>query len=325
VSFGFITHLTDVKADPFIVVFPLLVWLLAGLIVVGEIVLDVPRGEQAIGWIDGFFVYTVPSLLILLGFGLSHVLLLRRFPAVASVHTVYYVSTLAMFAATGMALLVYSAFPVRLQRADRGWLYSLLTMVVLVLIVTTNLNLVKADVWFNLGRQYEQAHRWDHSVAYYERAVQLAPKQAHYYRFLGHAYLKKAQPNTAERPTWFGKAERALDRAVEISPLHPDHQGNLGNLYHAWADVSRKPGLKVEKMTKALAYYQESVRLAPQTHGRLLEDAIFEAHVSLANAYRRLGQAEDAVKEARIARDAAPAGREQEAEDLVVAMEGLGQ
>jgi hypothetical protein len=82
-----------------------------------------------------------------------------------------------------------------------------------------------------------------------------------------------------------------------------------------------EPGQKVEKLRMALAHYQEAGSLAPQTHGRLLEDAIFEAHVSLAAALGRLGRTEDAVEEARAARDVAPEGREQEAEELIAAME----
>jgi tetratricopeptide (TPR) repeat protein len=222
---------------------------------------------------------------------------------------------------TGIALSGGSPSPDRFWRHDVGWFYPILALVALALVMTTSLNLVRADVSFYLGRLYERVDRRDRSVALYEQAVDLAPAQDHYYRFLGHAYLKNAQLNTPQRPVWFGKAEETLERAAEISPLNPDHRGNLGNLFHAWADVTEEPGEKLEKLRGALAHYQESVSLAPQTHGQLLEDAIFEAHVSLATAYARLGRTEEAVEEARAARDVAPAGREQEAEELIAAME----
>jgi tetratricopeptide (TPR) repeat protein len=290
---------------------------------VGETGAETPGKKDAPSWINRLIVYAVPSLLSLLVFGLPYLFVLRRFPAVTPIPFVFYLSSFAALVGTAIALLGDSRLSDRFWREDLGWFYPILALVVSGLVMTTSLNLVRADVCFYLGRLYERADRWDQSVAFYEQAVGLAPAQDHYYRFLGHAYLKNAQLNTPQRPAWLGKAEETLERAVQISPLNPDHRGNLGNLYHAWADVTGEPGQKVEKLRMALAHYQESVSLAPQTHGRLLEDAIFEAHVSLATALGRLGRTEEAVEEARAARDVAPAGREQEAEELIATLEAL--
>ena len=129
--------------------------------------------------------------------------------------------------------------------------------------------------------------------------------------------LQKAQPATSEREDWFRKAEEAFKRAVDISPLNPDHQGNLGNLYHAWADVTDNPEEKAERLTTALSYYEEAVCLAPQSQGQLLKGAISDAHLALAEYHYGLGDVDRAIEETEAARDAAPAEEKVELDELI--------
>ena len=327
-AFGFVTHHSDLTGDPFSVVFLLLVWAWAGLIVVGEANVEASQEDgapdsEALNFTDRMFVYAVPSLLSLLVFVLSHVLILRGFPAITGVPIAYYAWFLVVLVATGIALLGAAPLPARFWGGNRGWLYPVAALIVFGLILTSSLNLVRADVSFYLGRFHAQSNRWEQSVTSFERAVGLAPAQERYHQFLGHGYLRMAQPRTPERPAWFQTSKGALQRAVELSPLNPDHHGNLGNMHHAWADVTADPAQQAELLMIALEHYQESVRLAPQTHGRLLEHAIFEAHVSLANAYSRLGRLDEAMEEARTARDSAPTGRRGEADQLITRIEAL--
>ncbi len=327
-AFGFVTHHSDLGSEPFTIVLLLLVWSWAGLIVVGEASVEASEEDEApdsqpLSFTDRTFVYVVPSLLSLLLYFLSHVLIVRRFPVITGIPIVYYAWLLVALVATGIALLGAAPLPERFWRGNRGWLYPVVALLVFGLILTSSLNLARADVFFYLGRFYAQSNRWEQSVTSFERAVGLAPAQERYHQFLGHAYLRMAQPRTPERPAWFQRSKEALQRAVQLSPLNPDHHGNLGNMHHAWADVTADPAQQTELLTIALEHYQESVRLAPQTHGRLVEHAIFDAHLSLANAYSRLGRLEEAMEEARAARDSAPAGRRVEADDLIARIEAL--
>lgn len=321
IAHGFVTHQFGLQAILPILVLCALVWILGGAIAVAEARAGMSREGADRGWMGLLLVHMLAAGACLVVFLPIQFAVLGRFPAVAALAAAYYVCFFIILLLAGAALLGRRSLPDSSWRRGNWWLYPILSVLAVVLVGRTNLNVVRADIYSGLGRVYQGANRWDSSIGLYEWAVHLAPKQDHYYRFLGFAYLNKAGRKTPGRSDWFEKAEEAYKRAVEISPLNPDHQGNLGNLYHARASVTDDPAEKAEALTLAMSYYQQAVRLAPQTHGRLLQDAMFEARLSLADSYVKLGNVAQAIQQARAAAALAPAEKKADLEEFIAQLE----
>ena len=313
-GFDFITPALDLRSNLAIVGLFVLVWLLGGGVVIAE------ADEQPVR-IGSLLVYSLASLGCLLVFVPLHIASLRLFDVPANIALTYYLCLFLILITFALVLLKRTSVPHRAEEHGNGWLYPILAAVVIVLIFRTNLDVVRADIYSAFGRAYQEAGQWDRSIALYQWALELAPRQDHYYRLLGHAYLKKAQPVTGQREYWFSKAQEALERAKELSPLDPDHYGNLANLHHAWADVTDDPAEKAERLEVALSYYQQVLAMAPTAQGQILRDSIIEAHLTLADYYAGIGEVDRAIEEARAARDLAPAEQRGELDDFIAELE----
>ncbi|MGD2148765.1 MAG: O-antigen ligase family protein, partial [Anaerolineae bacterium] len=67
----------------------------------------------------------------------------------------------------------------------RGWLYLSFVVAAIALILFTNLNLVRATVWFEASRSLVESGQWNSGIAALRRASALAPGQPRYRLFLG--------------------------------------------------------------------------------------------------------------------------------------------
>ena len=137
------------------------------------------------------------------------------------------------------------------------------------LILTVNINLVKADIVYKQGQQFDSQGNWVNSIELYRRALATRKTEDHYMLFLGRALLeqaKQAQPEGTfalpEQPTLddvlaltpdkvaqmsqselLRAAETVLLDAQHVNPLNTDHTANLARLYRTWADLAgRRPG-----------------------------------------------------------------------------------
>jgi hypothetical protein len=323
IGHGFVTHQFDLEANLPAVGLAVLVWLLGGAIAVAEGRARIPDGGGKRSWMGLLVLHLLVSGACLLVFLPVHMVILGRFPDVAGIASAYYVAVFVLLLVTAVALLGRTSPPRRFWRPGNSWTYAVFTGLVVFLVIRTNLHVVKGDIYFRLGRVYQQAEQWESSLAAHQQATYLVPRQARYHVSLGQAYLKQAQPRTARREDWLRRAEGAFQRAVEINPLNPDYQGDMGNMYHAWADVTGRPVEKAERLTKALFHYQQSVQLAPQTHSLLLKEALFDAHLGLADCYAKMGDIDGAIREAEAATDWAPAGKIPEVEDFIAQLKAL--
>ena len=61
------------------------------------------------------------------------------------------------------------------------------------MVVTTNLNVIIADIYYKTGDAYDKSGRWDGSIPAYQQALNLAPSQDFYYLFLGRAFMELAK------------------------------------------------------------------------------------------------------------------------------------
>jgi tetratricopeptide (TPR) repeat protein len=161
----------------------------------------------------------------------------------------------------------------------------------LALIIGVNVNLVKADIVYKQGQQFDAQGNWINSVELYRRALATRATEDHYMLFLGRALLEQAKlaPATGaftlpEQPTLddvlalepievsqmsrdelLRAAETVLLNAQRVNPLNTDHTANLARLYRTWADliVSENPEKRAELLQKSIDIYEVAVTLSP--------------------------------------------------------------
>ncbi len=174
------------------------------------------------------------------------------------------------------------------------WLVASATAVVLavvaVLIVNSvNIGLVKADIIYKQGQQFDSQRNWLSSVELYRRALNARPAEDHYMLFLGRALLEQAkqsseegsyhlpddatldtvlqlqpeQVNQMNRLDLLRSAELVLQDAQDANPLNTDHTANLARLYRTWSDITGTEEERAAMRDKSIATYDVAVELSP--------------------------------------------------------------
>lgn len=174
------------------------------------------------------------------------------------------------------------------------WLASLATGVVLAavglfLVNTVNIALVRADIIYKQGQQFDAQGNWLSSVELYRRALDARRTEDHYMLFLGRALLEQAKQQQSEgtvslaadaslddvlsltpeqvsqmsRPDLLRSAEIVLKEAQRVNPLNTDHTANLARLYKTWADLTNDADLRAEMLDRSISAYDMAVQLSP--------------------------------------------------------------
>jgi tetratricopeptide (TPR) repeat protein len=171
-----------------------------------------------------------------------------------------------------------------------GMAGALGAVLVLFLVVTVNVNLVKADIVYKQGQQFDQQGNWLSSIELYRRALATRVTEDQYMLFLGRALLEQAKQAPVEgaytlpaqatlrdvldlspdevtqmsRQELLRAAETVLLDAQNVNPLNTDHTANLARLYRTWADlVASDPAQRQEMLQKSIAMYDKAVMLSP--------------------------------------------------------------
>lgn len=242
-----------------------LTWLIGGIITLAELKRG---GWLKASWGTGIAGYAAVTLTILIIYMAIHTSLLTPGGDISSALVVYYFVLFAVLLVVAYVLARSSMAMARTWRPGLVWAYPVLAVLVALIVWSTNVNAIRADVYYKQGNAYDNAGQWDNSIQFYERALQLAPDQDFYYLFLGRAVLEKAKAATTaqERDGWLKQAEQVLQEARSINPLNTDHTANLGRLYRTWAELLRAPNeaaQRTEMYQKSLSAYQEAVKLSP--------------------------------------------------------------
>jgi tetratricopeptide (TPR) repeat protein len=161
---------------------------------------------------------------------------------------------------------------------------------VFAIISSVNVELVKADIIYKQGQQFDNQQQWVSSIELYRRALLARKTEDYYMLFLGRALLeqaKQAQPEgvaklsetptvdevlalTPEQVSQMGRfdllraAETILREAQRVNPLNTDHTANLARLYRSWSDISGDNAqMRQEMLDKSIAQYNMAVTLSP--------------------------------------------------------------
>ncbi len=167
---------------------------------------------------------------------------------------------------------------------------------VFLIIGFVNVGLVRADIVYKQGQQFDNQANWVNSAELYRRALAARPTEDHYMLFLGRALLEQAKATQQiedaggfpAEPTLrdvlalgpdqiaaMGRfellraAEAVLREAQRVNPLNTDHTANLARLYRTWADQAAGLGeagaaMRQEKLDQSIAQYAMAVTLSPQ-------------------------------------------------------------
>lgn len=181
------------------------------------------------------------------------------------------------------------------------------------LVFTVNINLVKADIVYKQGQQFDSQGNWVSSIELYKRALATRKTEDQYMLFLGRALLEQAklsqspaaailpaEPNLDDvlalqsdqvaqmsRDELLAAAEVVLLEAQRVNPLNTDHTANLARLYRTWAELlTADPAVRETMLDKSIAMYDKAVTLSPNA-----------AHLwnERGNAFAAVGADEDAL------------------------------
>ncbi len=136
---------------------------------------------------------------------------------------------------------------------------------VFLITIFSNLQVIHADITFKMAEPFTKSGQWQVANFLYKRALELAPKEDHYYLFLGRSYLEQAKitDSIPDQDKLILQAENDLKVAQSINPLNTDHTANLARLYSWWAGKASTTESKATRAQKASDYYQTSVTISP--------------------------------------------------------------
>lgn len=278
-----------------------LTWLSGGAIIMFETRRQTSQRTQA-GAVMSTLVYVLITLGIFLLFIVLHFTIVSHEPQMRNIDDllsystllsntilIYYAAVFTIIILLTLALTSEGRLPRTLCRWPSVAILIVLTVGVTALIFVTNANIVRADVHYKQGLNWDEAQQWDASMALYEESIRLAPGQDWYYLFMARAILEKArtlsaeeggvlfQPETIEgffRLTpeevaalsadgLFNSGRVVLNRAKELNLLNTDHSANLGRMFRMWAESSTDPQDVEERWEQAVSYYEDATILSP--------------------------------------------------------------
>jgi tetratricopeptide (TPR) repeat protein len=242
-----------------------LAWLVAA-----ALGLDLWRGS--VGFSIALFV--VLSVASLMWYALLHLRSLMQggdqAEALLSLITFYYAALFLVIGALALALGFdepVSGLTDWLRAPLNAAVAPVLLIIAAALTVLTNYAGVSADILYKTGLANDSVGAWDRSVVLYTRALELQPAQDFYALFLGRAYLESARAvqSAVQRAGLLDTSERTLLNALRTNPMNTDHSANLGRLHRTWATLVDDPAQKTLRLQKSIAYYQDAIRLSPNT------------------------------------------------------------
>ncbi len=303
---SFTTRVTGGRevGNPALIFLLLFTWLVASTLGLAVTALQRTDGAALRWWLRGYVLHTFISATAMSAFGLFHARRLipgiggtdldSQLNLVANHFAVYtwLVIIWTLAAATVYAWPVLRESSVRIGGRLTASAGAAIVAAFLLFGVVSNINtaLVRADVIYKQGQQFDSQANWLSSVELYRRALAARTTEDHYMLFLGRALLEQAKQTPVEgqsilsadpnlndvlalAPTDISRmsrqdilraAEVVLLEAQTVNPLNTDHTANLARLYRTWSDISSDaPELQQAMLDKSIEQYNMAVGLSP--------------------------------------------------------------
>jgi tetratricopeptide (TPR) repeat protein len=182
-----------------------------------------------------------------------------------------------------LGILLPTKWPIR-SRSESFWGPIIAIagfFIVIWLTVTTNLQIIQADIAFKMAEPFSNSRQWEVANAIYRRAIDLSPDEDYYYLFLGRGSLEDAKTITdpVQQEEAFRTSEADLLQAQSINPLNPDHTANLGRLWSWWALQAPDVPTRYERGRISDQYYSRVIVISPNNARLWDEWAILQLNV----------------------------------------------
>ena len=239
-------------------------WVTTGIILITEILpshgtrTDAPLLGRSVA------IYVAISVSIPLAFAGVRYGMLRLDAGVANLVVIYFTAIVIMIVLFGGVSMRARSGPGRRWSRTHGSVYIFMAAGTLFVAYRTNVNPIRADVYFKEAYQRGAVGRYDESARLYRKAISLAPNQDVYYRSFGKTLMERAA-FSADPASLFEDTERLLSKARTLSPLSPNHTANLARLYRAWAEHTENERLRRTRFRRALDLFEQATRLGPQS------------------------------------------------------------
>ncbi|MBI5877163.1 MAG: tetratricopeptide repeat protein [Chloroflexi bacterium] len=191
-------------------------------------------------------------------------------------------------------------------------------------IATTNLNSIRADIFYKQGLNFDGSRQFDGSLCMYESAINLAPDQDFYYLFYGRSFLEKAKtvPDNApaqplyncypgnntlafkdppgisksgsQRTRLIETARVFLTRARDLNPLNTDHTANLARMYRTWADLATDATQRADYVRQSIGFYAQAQALSP--HNAQIYNEYSSAYMMAGETDNALAKLQESIK-----------------------------
>jgi tetratricopeptide (TPR) repeat protein len=311
-------------SSPGILFLVIFTWLIATTIGLSVAALRSPQPPTARWWLQGYVAYSAVLWGGWLIYGLiqagrlvpgaSGASLTEQLDHIAGHFTLYTWLVIVMIISAG-TVYAWSALTERRIVAGQA-LFSMvggavIAVIIFIIVSTVNVALVRADIFYKQGQQFDSNADWVGSVELYRRALAVRSSEDHYMLFLGRSLLEQAKRAPAESPLTFPAdftvdaviglsaqevsqmrredllraAETILLEAQRVNPLNTDHTANLARLYRSWADLSGDPETRSTMLEKSLEFYQIATTLSPNAA---------HLHNEMAGTLVMLGRSEEA-------------------------------
>jgi cyclophilin family peptidyl-prolyl cis-trans isomerase/tetratricopeptide (TPR) repeat protein len=266
-------------SSPVILALFLVTWGMIGLVGLSDLATrEESKGKGPMEWLAAAATFALVCFGALVVFALLHAVRLRPItitsPDVPNplTNTITFYYLFVFLTVVALALVLTFLF----RRPTKAWRWTgeiadiaviavavILPLMAGILIFTSNISMIRADILYKQGLSSEKAQHWDGAIFFYEQATDMAPDQDFYYLFLGRAYMEKGKGTSGqEREYWLEQSEKALQKAREIAPLNTDHSANLARLYRSWGGLSQGQQ-RTERLVEALDYYADATSLSP--------------------------------------------------------------
>lgn len=244
---------------------PPLIWLLLSsiilLILTGIFSMANTEGK----WIKLALRYYIVTFIICFIFLISHAIFIYL-PNLGIINSII---NLYLWLIVLILLISFSIYPSNIQTKFFRWgnsLFYLILMTVCVwIIITTDLNLIRANNISNSARVFRQAKYWQESLKRYELAYNITSDPTYIYSDLAETYrlMSETEADASKKIQLLDKALENLKISIKHEPSSWYRNANLARLYRFRLQIIGEPAKRQSEITQVEHYYQIALSLCP--------------------------------------------------------------
>ena len=242
-------------------------YLMGGLLVLDVVQHSSRKTEKKADFLGSIGIYTTTILFIFIVSSFIQSSFLKPDMDVGGIIVYFFIFVFCLGLAMAYFLMPSSKLlPSVFWKKQALWFYALLLPTAFLIISTTNIAPVKADIYLKIGLAHERNYRWNEGIRMVTRATEMETDEETFYLNLGRILFGKANSSNDlnEKNTIFEKIRETMERAHSLNPMNTDHIANLGLLYLRWAEFDPIPENRRKKLSMSNSYFQKALEKSPR-------------------------------------------------------------